>query len=580
MPRPERELIERVLATAGHVDHGKSALVHALTGVDPDRWEEEQRRGMTIDLGFAHVAPTSDTVVTFIDVPGHIDFLRNMIAGLAGVDGCVFIVAADDGWMPQSEEHLRILQLLGVERGIVAVTKSDLVDEDLLELAMAEVADRVAGTFLDGAPIIAVSARRGDGLEALRAALAELVSTSADDADRARPRLWVDRVFTIQGSGTVVTGSLRGGRFTVDDDVELAPTGARSRIRALQLRGRAVDVAASGTRVAANLVGIERMSIRRGDVLVHPQRWSGTACVDASVEVLGSLRRPIGRRGAYVVYVGTRAVAVQLRLIGAGEIAPGSTGFARIFLPEPLPLLPGDRYVLRESGRSITVGGGEILDIAPVRKINAATPDRSIDRVVRERGWIDVHELELLTGAAVEPTVGRWAASEQAFESARSRLDDAVRSAGPAGLRVAELGEFDRAVVAALDSVVVTAGVARHASVPDLFDDHPAIRILRDGGLTPSPPDADRATLRELVRRGLVLESGGIVFHPDAVERAADAAAGLLASSPDGFTVSSFCAAAGTSRKFALPLLNELDRRGVLRRAGDRRIAGPRMAKR
>ena len=572
---------DRVLATAGHVDHGKSALVHALTGVDPDRWEEEQRRGMTIDLGFAHVGLASGAVVTFVDVPGHIDFLRNMIAGLAGVDGCLFVVAADEGWMPQSEEHLRILQLLGVTRGVIAITKVDVVDADLAELAIAEVGDHVAGTFLEDAPMIPVSARRGDGLDALRDALEDLVIRTAGNADRGRPRLWVDRVFTIQGSGTVVTGALRGGQLAVHDEVELAPTGRRARIRALQVRGRTAEVAHPGSRVAVNLVGVERTTIRRGDAAVHPQQWRSTACVDASLDVLESMRAPIGRRGAYAVHVGTRAIPVQLRLIGAAELAPGSSGFARIFLPDALPLLPGDRYVLRESGRSVTVGGGEILDIAPIRKIAAAAPDRSVERVVRERGWVEVRELEMLTGVEVAPTIGRWAASDVALAEARDRVGAAVQAAGTNGLRVAELSEFDRAVLAELPDVVVTAGVARHASAPDAFTDHPLIAQLREGGLAPSPPQsADRATIRELIRRGAIVECDGILFHVDALARATETAGALLAESPSGFTVSSFCAAAGTTRKFALPLLTELDRRGVLRRDGDRRVAGPRLAAR
>ena len=246
-----------VVATAGHVDHGKSSLVLALTGTDPDRFEEEKRRGLTIDLGFAHTTMPSGEELSFIDVPGHVKFLRNMLAGVGGVTACVFVVAATEGWKPQSEEHLRILELLGVGSGIVVLTKSDLVDADLAELAAMDVAHHVAGTFLADAPVLAVSSTTGEGIDALRSALDELVATSAGAVDRGRPRLWIDRVFAAKGSGTVATGTLVGGRLAVDQAVVTEPGSTTARIRSIQTAGRTVESIGPGTRVAVNLAGVD-----------------------------------------------------------------------------------------------------------------------------------------------------------------------------------------------------------------------------------------------------------------------------------------------------------------------------------
>ena len=256
------------VATAGHVDHGKSSLVLALTGTDPDRFAEEKRRGLTIDLGFAHTALPSGAELSFIDVPGHVKFLRNMLAGVGGVSACVFVVAATEGWKPQSEEHLRILELLGIDSGIIALTKADLVDDDLLELAQMDVADHVAGTFLADAPVVAVSAISGLGLDELRHELDVLVAGAVAVSDRGRPRLWIDRVFAAKGSGTVVTGTLTGGELAVDQNVTVEEFPAR--IRALQTSGRSVDKIGPGNRVALNLSGIDHHDLARGHAVVAP----------------------------------------------------------------------------------------------------------------------------------------------------------------------------------------------------------------------------------------------------------------------------------------------------------------------
>ncbi len=569
----------RVIATAGHVDHGKSSLVRALTGTDPDRWEEEKRRGLTIDLGFAHTALPSGTEVAFVDVPGHVRFLRNMLAGVGGVDACLFVVAATEGWKPQSEEHLRILELLGVEHGIVALTKADLVDADGLELVRADIAERLTGTFLAGVPVVPVAAPAGTGLDELRDALVELMRVAPAPTDRGRPRLWVDRSFAAKGSGTVVTGLLAGGALAAGDQLVIGPRELPVRVRSVQTLGRTVERAGPGSRVALNLVGVDHTQARRGDAVVQPARWRQTTRLDASLAVLPALGHEVSRRGAYVAYIGSGEHPVRLRVLGADVIVPGATGLVRLHLAHALPLLPGDRYVLRESGRQETVGGGEILDVAPVLPAAKARPDRDVERVVAERGWIATDELEAITGVRREPTLGSWVAAPGAVESTRAALAARVADAGDLGLDVAVLDDRERAVLATMTELVVAAGRVRPAGARDVLTDHPLLVTLRAGGM--APPDVggpDRAALRELVRRGLVVERDGISFSPAAIDTATALVAELLRAEPAGFTVSQFREAAGITRKHALPLLNELDARGITRRRGDVRLGGPRLS--
>jgi selenocysteine-specific elongation factor len=565
-----------VVATAGHVDHGKSSLVLALTGTDPDRFEEEKRRGLTIDLGFAHTTLPSGEELSFIDVPGHVKFLRNMLAGVGGVTACVFVVAATEGWKPQSEEHLRILELLGIESGVVVLTKSDLVDADLLELAHMDVAEHVIGTFLADAPVVAVSATTGAGLDELRRELDALVARTARASDRGRPRLWIDRVFAAKGSGTVVTGTLTGGRLATDQNVVVGDR--RARIRSLQTAGRSVDEIGPGTRVAVNLTGVDHHDLARGDALVVPDQWHLTDRFDASVHVLAALDHDLTRRGAFVAYLGSGEHAVRLRVLGTETLAPGADGAVRVFLPTALPLLPGDRFVLRESGRDETVGGGEVLDIEPVLRASRAAPDRTIERVVRERGWVTVADVERLTGQRVEPTVGDWLTTADELDAMRTVLLDRVGAGGALGVDLASFDDRERSVLATLADVVIDATTVRTADVVDPFVDHPYLEVARSGGFVPpQPDDVDRAEVRELVRRGHLVARDGMYFHADTIDAAGVLAAQLLAASPDGFTVAQFRDATGASRKFVLPLVAELDARGITRRRDDLRIAGPRL---
>ena len=567
-----------VVATAGHVDHGKSTLVKALTGTDPDRFAEEKARGLTIDLGFATTTLPSGAALSLVDVPGHVRFIKNMLAGVGAVDACLFVVAATEGWKPQSEEHLRILELLGVRHGVVALTKVGPADDDLVDLAHLEVEERVAGTFLEGAPVVDTDAPTGVGLDNLRAALDDLLAATPTAVDHGRPRLWIDRAFSARGAGTVVTGTLTGGRLHTDDELAVHPAGSPVRVRSLQNHHAERDELPPGSRCAVNLVGVAHDEVVRGHVLVRSDQWHHTTVVDASLRVLDRLDHPVSRRGAHVVYLGSGEHPVRMRILGPDALDPGTEGAVRIHLPEPLPLLPGDRFVLRESGRAETVGGGEVLDVDPMERASRARPDRSVDRVVRERGWVPVDELERLTGERREPDLDRWVVDPVVLHRTLEDLRNALADAGPRGLDLVGLGELARAAVVLLDDAEVEAGRLVPTGVADPLADHPFVTALAASPFVPPSPDGvDRGELRELVRRGDVVEVEGIFFASSAVDAAARLAARLLVDHPEGFTVSTFREEAGNTRKHAMPLLARLDATGMTRRRGDLRIAGPRL---
>ncbi len=567
-----------VVATAGHVDHGKSTLVRALTGTDPDRWDEEKERGLTIDLGFASMPLESGRRIAFIDVPGHVRFLKNMLAGVSGVDACVFVVDVTEGWKPQSEEHLRILELLGLRHGLVALTKAGGADEDLVELARLDVAEHVAGTFLAEAPIVATDAIDGTGMDTLVATLDDLLAVTPTAADRDRPRLWVDRAFAIKGSGTVVTGTLTGGRLSTDETLAVLPAGHSVRVRALQSLHQRCDELGPGNRVAVNLVGAGHRDVARGDAVVRAGQWHASTTIDAELSVLAALDHPVTRRGAYVAYIGSGEHPVKLRVLGPSAIEPGRAGLVRLHLPVPLPLCMGDRFILRESGRSETVGGGEVLDVDPVLPASRARPDRSVDRIIAERGRVDAAGLERLTGTARQPDLDRWAVDPEHLEHTRQRLADAVDAAGPLGLDLAGLDDFERAVIGTIDGIATGEGRALVAGGRDPLADHPFVAATEAAPF--APPAASGVSgdeLRLLVRQGRLVESGGIHFAASAVEAAAVVVARLLADQPEGVTVAEARDAWGTTRKYALALLARLDSTGVTRRRDDVRIAGPRL---
>jgi selenocysteine-specific elongation factor len=356
-----------VIGTAGHIDHGKTSLVKALTGTDTDRLPEEKARGITIDLGFAFLEEPDGLVIEIVDVPGHERFVKNMLAGAGGIDLALRVVAAGEGVMPQTREHLAICQLLRIKSGLVVLSKADLAEPDWIELVRDDVRRAVETTFLAGCPIVPVSVKTGAGLPELRATLAALGrAVPAKDPDRTA-RLPIDRVFTVKGFGTVVTGTLVAGRFAVDEKVEVYPRGVQSKVRGLQVHGHPVEHASAGQRTAVNLQGVERAAIERGDVLAPAGTLVPTLLLDASLELLDDAPRPVKTRDRVRFHVGTQEVMARVLPVDRPEVAPGSSGHARFRLEAPVVALPGDRFVLRSYSPIVTIGGGTILDIAPPR---------------------------------------------------------------------------------------------------------------------------------------------------------------------------------------------------------------------
>ncbi len=572
-----------VVATAGHVDHGKSTLVRALTGMEPDRWAEERRRGMTIDLGFAWTTLPSGATVAFVDVPGHERFVPNMLAGVGPVPAVLMVVAADEGWMPQSTEHLAALHALDVRHGLLVVTRADLADPGP---AAAEARAELAITSLRGIPVVAVSAVTGAGLDRLRTALDGLLAGLPQPDPDAPVRLWIDRSFTIRGSGTVVTGTLRAGALHVGD--ELVLHGRPVRVRALQALGEPADAVSAVARVAVNLRGVERDAARRGDALLTPGAYGDVDLCDVRLD-----GEPVA--GSLTLHIGSTAVTVRVRPLGADT--------ARLRLDRPLPLHVGDRALLRDPGRRYVAGGVTVLDVAPpeLRRRGAAarragvlsTLDGRPDEVgeLRRRGLLRRSEL-IRWGVPVtgEPVVGQWLADPAHWAALQRRLGDEVRrylAAHPleAGVPVDVLRRGldlpDRALV---DALVVPPLTKRDGRVvagsgsslpPEVAK---AVAEVRHD-LAGSPfaaPEAHRLAALGLDARGvaaavrageLLKVADGIVLGPDARERAAEVLAGL----PQPFTVSEARRALNSTRRVVVPLLELLDRAGATRRLPDDR---------
>ena len=366
----------RVIGTAGHVDHGKSVLVKALTGIDPDRLKEEKERGMTIDLGFAWLTLPSGQTVSIVDVPGHEDFIKNMLAGVGGIDAALLVVAADEGVMPQTREHLAILDLLQVKSSIVALTKMDLIDDpEWLELVEADVAELLDGTCLESAEIVPVSARTGQGLESLVTELDRLLAATAPRLDLGRPRLPVDRVFTIAGFGTVVTGTLMDGRFRVGQEVAILPRGLKARIRGLQTHKHKIEEAVPGSRVAINLTGVSTDRLQRGDVVTTPGWLEPTQLIDVRLQVLSDAPKPPKHNMEVEFFSGSAQIMARVRLLGANQIEPGGTGWAQLRLAQPTAVVKRDRFIIRQPSPSLTIGGGVIVEPHPRRRHRRFRPE-------------------------------------------------------------------------------------------------------------------------------------------------------------------------------------------------------------
>jgi selenocysteine-specific elongation factor len=420
----------RVIGTAGHVDHGKSSLVQALTGINPDRLREEQEREMTIDLGFAWLALPSGEPVGIVDVPGHKDFIENMLAGIGGIDAALFVIAADEGVMPQTREHLAILDLLEIGSGVIVLSKLDLVEEEgWLDLVMADVAETMDGTCLRGAPIVPVSARTGEGLDEVLSALDGILAASQPRRDRGRPRLPIDRVFTISGFGTVVTGTLVDGSLSVGQEVEIQPQGLKARIRGLQTHKLKIERAVPGSRVAVNLTGVRKEDLQRGDVVSTPGWLRSTVLVDVRLDYLADNPRPLRHNQQVKFFSGSAEVLAHVRLLGDKVLLPGQTGWVQLRLSGPVPLTKGDRFIVRLPSPSLTIGGGMVVDPHPGQRhrrfrtqlierletLAQGTPAEIALQTLERRGPVAGRELAQASGLGeeIESALAELVASEQ-----------------------------------------------------------------------------------------------------------------------------------------------------------------------
>ena len=632
-----------VIGTAGHIDHGKSALVRALTGTDPDRLKEEQARGITIDLGFAHVE-AEGVNLAFVDVPGHERFVKNMLAGAGGIDLVLLVVAADESVMPQTREHFQICRLLEVPAGIIALTKADLADPDTIDIARLEVRELTAGSFLADAPIVVVSSKTGTGLDDLRHALVAAAS-AVRERDREGPtRLPIDRVFSIKGFGTVVTGTLVSGTIREEAELVVLPRDVTVKVRGVQMHGHRAVQAAAGNRVAVNLGGVDVADLARGDTLCAPGAFEPTRRLDCVVDVLGDGRAL--RHGARVRFhygtielLGRVAIAAGRR-DGAAltEIAPGHAGYARIRLEAPAVLTRGDRFILRSYSPSITIGGGVVLDphpprsgirnaaaLARYRRLDAAGDaigalDSAVLGFIDERGGAGLSRAALLSRAgatrvAADAAANRLARAGQAvpvadllvapvvLQALSERLLSALKAHHGSqplseGLPREEARErlFGRAAPAVFEHVLAELARQRKIVVrdrlalaghqvslsPEESRAREAIeRLFREAGL--APPDAaavvaaanvpaavaDRVAAL-LLRQKTLVKLDTLMFHADALARLKADVRGLNRDAR--VDVSAFKERYGITRKFAIPLLEYLDRERVTRRVGDSRI--------
>jgi selenocysteine-specific elongation factor len=625
-----------IAGTAGHIDHGKSSLVEALTGTHPDRLEEEKRRGITIDLGFAFLE-LAGVHIGFVDVPGHERFVRNMLAGAGGIDLVLFVVAADESIKPQTREHFDICRLLGIPRGLIAITKSDLVDSDVLGLVRLEIEEFVRGSFLEGAAIVPVSARTGEGMDVLRSELRRVAGDVPTKDSTQHFRLPIDRSFAMKGFGTVVTGTLVSGAAKVEDEAELYPERRRVRIRGLHSGGKAIERAVAGQRTAVNLAGVDHTEISRGMVLAAPGIFEPTRRADVRITLLASAR-PLKNRARVHFHQGTAETAAEMVLLERGALAPGESALAQLRLEDEVLLLPGDRFILRQFSPVETIGGGGVIDARALRHRRgdpAVVPFlETLERGSHEevltaladaspRG-MGLHEILVRTGwteMEIRATAAKLAArqhlrilgeqplalaSAQAVAKCAAAMQKAVEvfhAANPLlpgipkqDLRGRAGNPRDELFQSALDDLVKGRGVsisgdlvqragreialsAEEARAKELI----AQEFERAGLAVPSfatvleklPVEPRRAQkiLQILLREKVLIKvADDLVYHHSAVLRLRGLIAKYRKERGDRLPIPVFKELTGVTRKYAIPLLEYLDREHVTRRVGDERV--------
>ncbi|HLE42477.1 MAG TPA: selenocysteine-specific translation elongation factor [Methylomirabilota bacterium] len=623
-----------VVGTAGHIDHGKSTLVRVLTGIDPDRLKEEKERGITIDIGFAHLDLGDGLTLGIVDVPGHERFVKNMLAGVGGIDLVMLVIAADEGVMPQTREHLAICQLLRVKSGLVVLTKADMAEPEWLELVREDVRGVLRGTFLEGRPIVPVSAKTGTGLDALRRHLAELARTvPARDTD-ATFRLPIDRVFTIRGFGTVVTGTVAAGQVAVDERVEVYPRQLQAKVRGLQTHGHAVASAVAGQRTAVNLQGVERAAIERGDVLSLPGLLRATFMLDATCEQLAAAPTPLKPRQRVRFHIGTSEVMARVHLLDRDQLEPGDRGYVQLRLEAPVVALPRDRYVIRSYSPMVTIGGGELLDVAPAKArrspalvarlavLERGEPEAVVEEHLRRVGPGGARSADLRARTPFGPeALRRLLAGLAGAGRALVDRDSYVHAAAVERLReeaLAALGAFhareplkpgmskeelrtrlggldERVFLFLLDRFAAGGAIAvekdkvRLASHQVRLDAQQQARLdrleaeFREAGVAPpgveeafaklgmTRPD-EQALLQVLLdERRLVRVKEGLYFHVAPLREAEARVAAFLREKKE-ISPQDMKDLLGVSRKYAIPLLEYLDAQRLTVRLGDRRV--------
>jgi selenocysteine-specific elongation factor len=616
-----------VIGTAGHIDHGKSTLVKCLTGIDPDRLAEEKAREMTIDLGFAWLTlPGLPQPVGIVDVPGHRDFIENMLAGVGGIDAALLVIAADEGIMPQTREHLAILDLLGVQNGLIVLTKIDLIqDEEWLDLVSAEIRDAVRNTTLANAEIVPVSSYTGAGIPALLDKLPALLSPLPPHPDYNAPRLPIDRVFTISGFGTVVTGTLMGGALRVGDEIELQPSGLRGRVRGLQSYKHAVETALPGSRVAVNISGVDKRDVARGHVLAHPDSLHPTTLVDVHFRHLPDAARPMKHNAAVKVFAGAAETAGYVRLLSHETLLPGETGWLQLRFDQPLALARGDRFILRYPSPGETIGGGIVVDPHPARRWKRFQPailhaletqlqgspaerlaHAAEGNVPLTRGALakalGINETDLAIDEAVKQgllhafTDGTFI-STASYNALQRRIADelaAFHIAYPLRIGMSReelrsrLGLKQAALNALLEShqAVVSAGKLLKLAAHEIrFDAAQSARIdtlfeaMNAAPYTPPSFSEAAEIVGEDVLRALIDTEQIVQPQPDLIfTRAAydEMIAGIFSiiDAEGAITAATLRDRYNTSRKYAIGLLEHLDALGLTRRDGDKRVRG------
>ena len=617
----------RVIGTAGHVDHGKSTLVKALTGIDPDRLKEEKEREMTIDLGFAWLTLPSGQTVSIVDVPGHEGFIKNMLAGIGGIDAAMLVIAADEGVMPQTREHLAILDLLQVKGGVVALTKKDVVDPEWIEMVSADVRQQLAETVLANAKIIPVSSKTRDGIKDLLAELDRLLATVSAKNDFGKPRLPIDRVFSIAGFGTVVTGTLMDGSFAIGQEIEIVPGGKRGRVRGLQTHKSKLERATPGSRVAMNLSGLAVENLARGQVVALPSTLAATTLLDARLQYLAAAPKALEHNAEVDFFTGAAEVPARVRLLDHAELKPGDSGWVQLQLAAPVAVAKNDRFIIRFPSPSITIGGGSIVDanattrhrrfkpdvIARLETLARGTPDEIVLQFLATRGAnpADAKEIASGTGLSVEvvtQALSAQSASVVALGAAYittpnwNTLADKIRAALDefhrqyplrAGLSREELKSrlgfaprvFDRVIERAVAENILAASedIVRRPDfvvkfAPDLqkkidallaqFDQHPYA--------PPSAQDAEAAIGADAVnalvtQNKLVRLNDQVLLAPKAFGAMQDWVVATIRAQGQ-VTAAQVRDQFNTSRKYAVGLLEYLDEKRVTKRVGDARV--------